>query len=96
MLTPHTRLQVNFTELGKRAAAQSFSASKWEADFALAALMELPDQYKTISAMGMLGNDRLLVPGHNVRVIPAPGGGGGGHIGTAPPAAGAPAYPPRI
>ena len=36
---------VNFTEIAERAARQAMSASKWEATFALASLMEIPDQY---------------------------------------------------
>ena len=65
-------MQVNFTELGKRAAAQRFSAAHWEADFALEALMEVPDQYKIISRLGLLGNAQLPAPSQSVRVIPPP------------------------
>jgi hypothetical protein len=33
-----------------------WTTARWEADFALGALMEVPDQYATIIRMGMLGN----------------------------------------
>jgi hypothetical protein len=46
---------VNFTELAERAAKQNAPAAKWEAEFALEALVELPDQYSMLVKRGMIG-----------------------------------------
>ena len=44
-------VQVNFTKLGAVAQQRGYSAAKWEADFALAALQEIPDQFAIIQKL---------------------------------------------
>lgn len=47
---------VNYTKIAQKAAIQKFDQSKWEAAFALLALMEVPEQYKEIKRLGLMKN----------------------------------------
>jgi hypothetical protein len=49
---------VNFSEIGRQAEVQKWSAAKWEAEFALKALMEVPEQYAIIVDQGLLGSSQ--------------------------------------
>jgi E3 ubiquitin-protein ligase RGLG len=46
---------VNFTRLAENAAKNGWTREKWEADFAMKALTEVPEQFASILRHGMLG-----------------------------------------
>jgi hypothetical protein len=63
-------VQVDFTKIGIRASERGYDAKKWEADFALNALMEIPEQYKIIRNLGLLGKKNFNRPLTLVNVVP--------------------------